>query len=358
MEDNNFSTQLSSIEEKGVVKQNYYHSFIYLTTNLVNGLIYIGQHKSAYSDLQNDSYIGSGVKFLEAVTEFGKESFSFEILQHCSRKDLNNREKFWIKFYQANNPGIGYNLTSGGSSDYEYTDEVRKKISEATKLAMSRTEVKERIARTKSLPENKEKSLISNREAQNRPEVNLRRGKSVSEARNRPEFKSRMLEYNARPEVKARRSQISIEVNNRPGVKEKRKETCSKPEVKQKRIETLIKTFSSPEYKIRRAEVEAKPEVKERHRIAGVATNARPEVKLKISNNSQKYFYVQFSKEGEFLQIFENTLKIKEQIPKVIPADFVDKDLYPKSNSYGFKWKKFLKSEITLEKIKELYNIV
>lgn len=43
--------------------------YIYITTNLVNGKQYIGQHKGNY----NDSYLGSGILIMKAIEKYGKK---------------------------------------------------------------------------------------------------------------------------------------------------------------------------------------------------------------------------------------------------------------------------------------------
>ena len=43
--------------------------YIYLTTNLINGKQYIGQHKGEL----NDSYLGSGTNISKAINKYGKE---------------------------------------------------------------------------------------------------------------------------------------------------------------------------------------------------------------------------------------------------------------------------------------------
>lgn len=84
--------------------------YIYLTTNQINGKQYIGQH---YGEL-NDSYRGSGTLILKALEAYGAENFTKEILEVCeSREDANNKEQFWIAFYNAVENENFYNLADG-----------------------------------------------------------------------------------------------------------------------------------------------------------------------------------------------------------------------------------------------------
>ena len=48
--------------------------YIYKTTNLINGKIYVGKHKGAFTE----KYLGSGVHLKRAVKIYGKECFSVE----------------------------------------------------------------------------------------------------------------------------------------------------------------------------------------------------------------------------------------------------------------------------------------
>jgi group I intron endonuclease len=52
-------------------------------------------------------------KLYLAMSTFGVENFTFEILEECSSEQLNEREKFYIEFYDSAN--YGYNVTRGGS---------------------------------------------------------------------------------------------------------------------------------------------------------------------------------------------------------------------------------------------------
>jgi hypothetical protein len=85
--------------------------YIYKTTNLVNGKQYIGKH---YGEL-NDSYLGSGKIFKQALAKYGKENFKKEILYISQDNEENNiKEKEYIKFYNAVESDLFYNLHEGG----------------------------------------------------------------------------------------------------------------------------------------------------------------------------------------------------------------------------------------------------
>lgn len=104
---------------------------IYKTTNLVNGKIYIGQDK-----YNNPRYLGSGKILHLAFQKYGIENFNKEILEECeSVEDLNEREKYWIGFYNSTDRKIGYNIALGGNggdtiSKHPNRDEIRSKHSE------------------------------------------------------------------------------------------------------------------------------------------------------------------------------------------------------------------------------------
>jgi hypothetical protein len=105
---------------------------IYKTTNLINGKIYIGKHNGNIK-----SYLGSGKWLKRAIKKYGRFNFIREVLEDNidNLKTLNEREMFWIAFYNSTNPNIGYNITKGGDGGLGkiVSEETRKKISEATK---------------------------------------------------------------------------------------------------------------------------------------------------------------------------------------------------------------------------------
>ena len=90
------------------------YGFIYITTNHVNGRQYIGQKKYDKSGKWK-KYLGSGIVLKRAIEKYGESNFSKEIIEECETKEiLNNREKYWISYYNAVNSSEFYNLALGG----------------------------------------------------------------------------------------------------------------------------------------------------------------------------------------------------------------------------------------------------
>lgn len=85
-------------------------AYIYLTTNLINGKKYIGQHNGSIKD----DYLGSGVLLVKAIKKYGKENFKKEILEECNITELDEKEKYWITYYNAFEDENFYNLAKGG----------------------------------------------------------------------------------------------------------------------------------------------------------------------------------------------------------------------------------------------------
>lgn len=111
------------------------YGYIYKTTNLINGKIYIGQKKSDV--FLGNKYLGSGKILQLAVEKYGKENFSVELLHESLNKlDLDAMEICYI--YNYRNMGYSmYNIADGGNGGdifntlpKERQDLIRKKLSE------------------------------------------------------------------------------------------------------------------------------------------------------------------------------------------------------------------------------------
>ena len=104
--------------------------YVYKITNNVNGKIYIGQTRvtepqrwqqhiwHAYNDSDNDSLL-----LCRAIKKYGKENFTRTILEECDNQFLNEREKYWINYFDSTNHDIGYNVAEGGKGHLKYSNE-------------------------------------------------------------------------------------------------------------------------------------------------------------------------------------------------------------------------------------------
>lgn len=88
------------------------YGYIYLTTNLINGRKYIGQHTSSEFD---PNYKGSGKILWQAINKYGWDNFSVRMLCPCfSQDELDAEEILLIKYFDAVNSEDYYNLQAGG----------------------------------------------------------------------------------------------------------------------------------------------------------------------------------------------------------------------------------------------------
>lgn len=105
------------------------YGYIYKTTNLINGKIYIGQH---IGNVIKENYYGSGKLILKAISKYGIENFSREILEWCdSEEALNSAEIHWIAKLNSRIPN-GYNIAYGGKN-HTFCEETLQKMSESAK---------------------------------------------------------------------------------------------------------------------------------------------------------------------------------------------------------------------------------
>ncbi len=93
----------------------FINMIIYKTTNKVNGKFYVGK------DERNEpTYLGSGLILNRAIEKYGKENFEKEIIETCSnKKELSEREIFWISELSATT--VGYNIALGGAGGDTYS---------------------------------------------------------------------------------------------------------------------------------------------------------------------------------------------------------------------------------------------
>lgn len=96
---------------------------IYKIQNLVNKKIYIGQSENIsqrWKAHRNRPFNENSPQYdspiYRAIRKYGLENFSFEVVEECEISELNEKEIYWIEFYDSNNDKKGYNLTKGGDA--------------------------------------------------------------------------------------------------------------------------------------------------------------------------------------------------------------------------------------------------
>lgn len=92
--------------------------YIYKITNQINGKIYIGLTRTSIEERWKN-HIKKAKEYpnrylYDAMNHYGYEKFSIEQIEQCDDNILDEREIYWIAYYNSTNPDIGYNLTEGG----------------------------------------------------------------------------------------------------------------------------------------------------------------------------------------------------------------------------------------------------
>lgn len=115
---------------------------IYKITNLINNKCYIGQsvnikerwknHRTASHNPNDEGY---DYPLYRAIRKYGLENFSFEVLEECKTEELNNKEKYYIDFY--NSYKDGYNQTPGGQSNLFFSKLSKEQVSEIQEKLLS-----------------------------------------------------------------------------------------------------------------------------------------------------------------------------------------------------------------------------
>jgi len=91
------------------------YNYIYITTNLINGKQYIGDHSTNdINDEKSIKYLGSGSLLKKKLIQYGRKNFKKEILEIFETRieSYENQEKYIIK-YNTLVPN-GYNISPKG----------------------------------------------------------------------------------------------------------------------------------------------------------------------------------------------------------------------------------------------------
>ena len=87
---------------------------IYKITKKSNGKAYIGQSNDIERRFQEHKY-KTDIPIELAIQKYGADAFTFEVLEECSLNQLEEREIYWINYYNTFK-GFGYNCNEGGGN--------------------------------------------------------------------------------------------------------------------------------------------------------------------------------------------------------------------------------------------------
>ena len=119
---------------------------IYLLRNNVNGKVYVGQSvdicKRWYFHRLSANR-GDKSPLYSAMRKYGINEFSVQVLEECEVTKLDEREAYWMDFYEARERG--YNLMPAGQNGRVMDDAMRKWFSENSKKWKPTEEIIEKI---------------------------------------------------------------------------------------------------------------------------------------------------------------------------------------------------------------------
>ena len=113
-------------------------SGIYKIENAVNGKIYIGQscnlkqrineHKR---NLKNNEHQNNHLQL--SYNKYGIENFGYSITEECDENIIDDREIYWIAFYNCCNRNKGYNSEYGGNKNKHHSEESKQRMKNSQK---------------------------------------------------------------------------------------------------------------------------------------------------------------------------------------------------------------------------------
>lgn len=109
-----------------------HESGIYRILNKINGKCYVGQSENIAKrwfhhrwELQRKKHIN--VYLQNAWDKYGEENFEFQVLELCPIEQLDEREIYWISFYDSKYDGYNFLAGGCGTRDRTYSEEGRNR---------------------------------------------------------------------------------------------------------------------------------------------------------------------------------------------------------------------------------------
>lgn len=149
--------------------------FIYKIENRINHKLYIGQTVQTLKERKNQ-HLRDSTKYdyplYLAMRKYGLDCFEWTIIEEVENSALNEREHYWILFFDSMKKG--YNCDEGGSAGI-WSEDIKKKIGDALRGKKQKL-TEEGLQRKKAAAHNR----VWTQEARNKISAS-RKGKKCSE---------------------------------------------------------------------------------------------------------------------------------------------------------------------------------
>jgi len=132
-------------------------AYIYSIYNNLSKKRYIGQtiqplHKRIYQHF-HQAKKGIDTPLYHALRKYPKNNFKIELIEECDKSLLDEREQYWINYYNTFTEGYNCNSGGKGSVGFKHTEETKKQMSDLKKGKPSG-----RKGKTNSTESNKKRS--------------------------------------------------------------------------------------------------------------------------------------------------------------------------------------------------------
>jgi group I intron endonuclease len=243
-------------------------SGIYIIINTINNKTYIGKtidiknrRKQHLNNLRNNKYINNNQPthlqsaWNKYVRLYGEEVFIFGIIEECDKDKLNDKEKYWINYYQSNNREYGYNKTEGGDGGNTWDKNSNKKltsgkISLANKGKKRSEETKKNISNAvkgKKRSEETKKNISNGKKGKSHISPSI---ETIEKIRQSNLGKKRSEETKKNISNSKKGKNLSQEQKNKISSSMKGKNTFKRSEeTKQKMSESKKNTWNNEEYR-------------------------------------------------------------------------------------------------------------
>jgi len=128
--------------------KNIENFYVYKITNLINNKYYIGKRK-CNCDIEDDTYMGSGINIINAIKKYGKDNFKKEILAVLETEEKAFEKEAELLTTEHINDPYCYNIKEGGLGGWTHGEDTRKIISEkriASENSVNRIEGSKKIS--------------------------------------------------------------------------------------------------------------------------------------------------------------------------------------------------------------------